>query len=104
LAFTLLASIVASVAFGLATALHQSRTNEVDSLKEGSQQTGASKSRLRNGLVIAQVTACVVLLVGASLCLRSLVNARSIDPGFRVDGGITASLGVQAFGYDEPHG
>jgi len=104
LAFTLLASIVASVAFGLAPALHQSRTNEVDSLKEGSQQAGASKSRLRNGLVVAQVTACVVLLVGASLCLRSLVNARSIDPGFRVDGGITASLGVQTFGYDEPHG
>jgi hypothetical protein len=54
--------------------------------------------------VIAQVTACAVLLVGASLCLRSLMNARSIDPGFTVDGGITASLNVQTFGYDEPRG
>jgi predicted permease len=104
LAFTLLASIAASVAFGLAPALQQSRTSEVESLKEGSQQAGAVKSRLRNALVIAQVTACVVLLVGASLCLRSLMNAQSIDPGFRVDGGITASLDVQTFGYDEARG
>jgi predicted permease len=104
LAFTLLASLAAAVGFGLAPALQQSRTNHVESLKEGSQQAGASTSRLRSALVIAQVTACVVLLVGASLCLRSLMNARAIDPGFRIAGGLTASLNVQTFGYDEPRG
>jgi predicted permease len=104
LAFTLMASLVTGVAFGLAPALQQSRLNHVESLKEGSQQAGASKSRLRNGLVIAQVTACVVLLVGASLCLRSLLNARSIDPGFEVRDGLTASISVETFGYDETRG
>jgi putative ABC transport system permease protein len=104
LAFTLLASLVTGIAFGLAPALHQSRVNQVEALKEGSQQAGASRSRLRSGLVVAQVTACVVLLVGASLCLRSLMNARSIDPGFEIDRGLTASLNVQTFGYDEPRG
>ncbi len=104
LAFTLLASVVTGLAFGLAPALQQSRLNQVDGLKEGSQQGGASRSRLRSGLVIAQVTACVVLLVGSSLCLRSLLNARSIDPGFEVAGGVTASMNVQTFGYDEVRG
>ena len=103
-AFTVVASFVTGIAFGLAPALQQSRVNHVESLKEGTLQAGAAKSRLRNGLVIAQVTACVVLLVGASLCLRSLLNARSIDPGFETAGGITASLNVQTFGYDEPRG
>jgi putative ABC transport system permease protein len=104
LAFTFFASVITGIAFGLAPALQQSRINHVESLKEGSLQAGASRSRLRSGLVVAQVTACVVLLVGASLCLRSLMNARSIDPGFTVEGGVTASLSVQPFGYDEPRG
>jgi len=104
LAFTLVASAVTGLAFGLAPALQQSRINHVESLKEGSQQAGASRSRLRSALVIAQVTACVVLLVGSSLCLRSLMNARSIDPGFEVKGGVTAALSVQPFGYDAARG
>jgi len=104
LGFTLAASLMTGVAFGLAPALQQSRTNQIDGLKEGSQQSGAAKSRLRSALVVAQVTACVVLLVGASLCLRSLMNARSIDPGFTIENGVTASLNVQTFGYDETRG
>jgi putative ABC transport system permease protein len=104
LGFTLAASLMTGVAFGLAPALQQSRIDQIDGLKEGSQQSGASKSRLRSALVVAQVTACVVLLVGASLCLRSLMNARSIDPGFTIENGVTASLNVQTFGYDETRG
>ncbi len=104
LGFTLAASLMTGVAFGLAPALQQSRIDQIDGLKEGSQQSGASKSRLRSALVVAQVTACVVLLVGASLCLRSLMNARSIDPGFTIENAVTASLNVQTFGYDETRG
>jgi predicted permease len=104
LAFTVLASFVTGIAFGLAPALQQSRVSHVESLREGTLQAGAAKSRLRNGLVIAQVTACVVLLVGASLCLRSLLNARSIDPGFEIAGGVTAGLNMQTFGYNEGRG
>jgi len=102
--FTVIASFVTGVAFGLAPALQQSRVSHSASLKEGTLQAGAAKSRLRSGLVVAQVTACVVLLVGASLCLRSLSNARSIDPGFETAGGVTAGLSVQTFGYNEARG
>ena len=40
------------------------------------------KARMRNALVVAQMAMCVVLLAGASLCVRSLMNANAIDPGF----------------------
>ncbi len=104
LAFTLFASIATGIVFGLAPALHQSKLNQVDNLKDGAIHGGSSRSRLRNGLVIAQVTACVVLLVGASLCLRSLLNARSIDPGFDIRNGVAAGLNVETFEYDQARG
>ncbi len=104
LAFATITSIVTGLVFGLAPALQQSKVNQVDSLKEGSAQGGSARARLRNGLVIAQVTACVVLLVGASLCVRSLLNARSIDPGFDTQNAVAASLNVQTFGYTEERG
>ena len=104
LAFTLAISLLTGIAFGLAPALHQSRLHQADALKDGSHQGGSAASRLRSGLVVAQVTACMVLLVGAGLCVRSLVNARSIDPGFTSHNGVTASLNVEAFGYNEDRG
>jgi len=104
LAFTLLASIATGIVFGLAPALQQSRLNQVDNLKDGAAHGSSSRSKLRNALVVAQVTACVVLLVGASLCLRSLLNARSIDPGFDTRNAVAASLSVDTFGYDESRG
>jgi predicted permease len=104
LAFTLLASLVAGVAFGLAPALQQSRFSEAAALKDGTPGGGATKSRLRNGLVIAQVTACVVLLVGATLCVRSLANASSIDPGFDPRHAVSASINLGPFDYDEARG
>src|SRR5262245_14216244 len=104
LAFTLLASIATGIVFGLAPALQQSKLNQVDHLKDGAAHGGSSRSKLRNALVVSQVTACVVLLVGASLCLRSLFNARSIDPGFDTRNAIAAGVSVDTFAYDESRG
>jgi putative ABC transport system permease protein len=104
LAFTLVASMLTGIAFGLAPALQQSAFRQAADLKEGSQGGGLARSRLRSALVIAQVAACVVLLVGASLCVRSLYNARSIDPGFDTKHAVAASLNVETFGYDAARG
>ncbi len=104
IAFTLLASIATGIVFGLVPALQQSSPNQVDSLKDGAVHGGTTRARVRNALVVAQVTACVVLLVGSSLCLRSLLNARSIDPGFDSRNAVAAGLNLETFGYDESRG
>jgi len=104
LAFTLAAAVIAGVAFGLAPALRASRLDLASSLKAGTPGSGPSKSRLRSFLVTSQVAVCLVLLVGAGLCLRSLLNARSIDPGFDTRHALVASIDVQSFGYHEARG
>ena len=55
--------------------------------------------RLRSGLVIAQVAVCLVLLVGATLFLRSFIAAQSLSPGFDADRLVTASMDMFPSGY-----
>src|SRR5436190_242751 len=78
LLFTAAASLLTGVAFALAPALQQSRVDHVAGLKDGSPQGGSARSRLRHGLVITQVAACLVLLVGTGLCLRSLRDGDAV--------------------------
>ena len=104
LAFTLAASMLTGLAFGLAPALQHSRGGDAAALKDGAAGAGHTRSRLRNALVVAQVTACVFLLVGSSLCVRSLANASAIDPGFDTRHAVAAAINVQPFGYDEARG
>lgn len=80
LLFTLGASLLAGVVFGLAPALRASSPDVVTSLKEDS--AAPRRSRLRGALVAAQVALCMVLLAVSALFLRSLGNASRIDPGF----------------------
>ena len=104
LSFTLAVSVITGIVFGLAPALRASRLDLVSGLKEGAPGSGQVRSRLRSILVTAQVAVCLVLLIGAGLCLRSLVNAQSIDPGFDTRNALVASLNVEMFGYQEGRG
>ncbi len=81
--FTLGLSAITALAFGLVPALRASRPDLVGSLKEGTAGFGGTvRSRMRNTLVIVQVSLSLVLLTTAGLFLRSLGNASSIDIGF----------------------
>jgi predicted permease len=104
LGFTLGVGVLAGVLFGLAPALRSSRLDVVSRLKDGTAGAGHGRSRLRSVLVTAQVAVCLVLLIGAGLCLRSLANAQSIDPGFDTRDALVASLDVEILGYDEARG
>ena len=86
LLFTLLASIVAGILAGFVPAISSSR-QITDALKQATAQTttSGSRQRMRSALVVAQVTVSFMLLVGAGLMLRSVVNLQKVDPGFRVD-------------------
>jgi predicted permease len=84
LAFTLIVSVVTGVLFGLAPALQTTRPQMVPALKDETavfQKAGRSLG-LRNSLVVGQVAVSLLLLIGAGLFVRSLVNAQEIDPGF----------------------
>jgi predicted permease len=104
IAFTLGASLATGIVFGLAPALRATRTELVPVLQSDSRGGGYRKSRLRTGLVVAQVATCVVLLVGAVLCVRSLMNAESIDPGFDTRHEAVATLDPGRIGYSEIQG
>jgi hypothetical protein len=57
--------------------------------------------RLRGGLVVVQVGVSVVLLIGAGLCLRSLVQMATVDLGFDADNQLTAGVRIQALSYPD---
>jgi predicted permease len=104
LLFALGASLLTVVLFGLAPALQATRTDLVSALKDAGQRAGRSRSRLRSGLVVAQVTLSLMLLVAAGLTLRALGRLQTTSPGFEVENGLVASFDLGLQGYDEPRG
>src|SRR5207302_1627218 len=82
LVFTLIVSLICGIAFGLTPALRSASAPVASNLKDETQPAGLRKSRLRSLLIIGEVATCTVLLVCATLCVRSLRNASSINPGF----------------------
>lgn len=95
-AFTFLVSAATGVLFGLIPAMQASRTDPKQGLHEGGRTaTGSGRqSRLRNALVISEVSLACVLLIGAGLMLRSLLNLLHLDPGFRQEHVLTASISL----------
>ncbi len=84
LGFTFLISLLTGVVFGLAPAWHASRADITGALKESgrSHTAGASRQRVRNLLVVAEIAIALVLLAGAGLLVRSLLELRNVAPGF----------------------
>jgi predicted permease len=97
--FTAAISVVTGVVFGLAPALRAGAVQAARVLKDESPAGSLKKSRLRSTLVVAQMAVCVVLLAGAALCVRSLMNANSIDAGFDTHHIALATLDPGALGY-----
>jgi putative ABC transport system permease protein len=92
--FTMVVALATGVAFGLAPALI-SVGSSANALREGGRTVGGRKlHRTLNGLVVAEVALSLVLLVGAGLLLRSFVNQRRIDIGYRTDGVLAARVSL----------
>jgi putative ABC transport system permease protein len=87
LTFTLLVSLVTSLLFGLAPAFMGTHLNLVDALKQGgrSGMSGRSSQRVRSLLVITEMAMCLMLLVGASLLVRSIMRLEGQNLGIRQD-------------------
>ena len=94
LAFTLLVSIATGIIFGLAPALASMRSDLNSILRStGRGATGGpARARFRNTLVVSEMAACVVLLTGAGLLIRSFAQLQSVNSGFRPDHVLTMQI------------
>ena len=87
LTFTLLVSLLTSLLFGLAPAFMGTGLNLVDALKQGgrSATAGRSSQHVRSLLVVTEMAMCLMLLVGASLLVRSIMRLQGQNLGIRQD-------------------
>jgi macrolide transport system ATP-binding/permease protein len=102
LIFTMAISVLTGVLFGLIPAWQATKPDLIGALKEDAAMGGVRRSRLRNGLVIAQTALSLALLVAGGLIVRSLQQVKLIGPGFDVDHVVTASFDLNLQGVKDP--
>jgi putative ABC transport system permease protein len=104
LAFTFAVAVLTGVLFGLVPALHASRLDLHETLKEGGRSGSgdARRARSRAVLVVAETALAMVLLVGAGLLVKSFATLAGTDPGFRVERVLTGSIDLPAAAYSTP--
>ena len=104
LAYAAGASLVTSLLFGLVPALHASRRDSNEHLKEGGRtgSDGRLAGRVRAALAVAELAIALVLLVGAGLLIRSLIALNNEDPGFATKGVLALRLRLPSASYGEP--
>src|SRR6266849_858538 len=95
LLFTLGVALFVSVLTGTAPAVAR-RENLITTLKEGGSQStlGSVRGKLRSALIVAQVAVSFLLLIGAGLMVRSLINLQRVDPGFRPQNVLTVQFSL----------
>jgi len=95
LLFTLAVAFFVRVLTGTAPAVAR-RENLITTLKEGGSQStlGFVRGRLRSALIVAQVAVSFLLLIGAGLTVRSLINLQRVDPGFRPENVLTVQFSL----------
>ena len=102
LLFTLAVALLVSVLTGTVPAVAR-RESLMTTLKEGSTQStlGATRGRLRSALIVAQISVSFLLLIGAGLMVRSLMNLQRVDPGFHPENVLTVQLSLDFSRYTD---
>ena len=101
LAFTALISLTTGILFGLAPLFQTRRGNANEMLKQSERIVGGVQSRMRNGLVVAQIAIALVLLTGAGLMAKSFWNLVHVSPGFRTEHILTARVSLPGSRYPD---
>jgi putative ABC transport system permease protein len=93
--FTLLLSVLTGIIFGLVPAVQSARADVQSALKDGGNAGASSQQNLlRSALVVAEVSAAMVLLVGAGLLIKSFLRLQQMDAGLRPENIITLGINL----------
>jgi putative ABC transport system permease protein len=104
LGFTLAASVITGILFGIAPAWQTLKFDLHTALKEGGRASIADSGqrRLSSLLVIAETAMAMVLLIGAGLLLKSFAHLLDVKPGFVTENVLTMQVGLPNASYREP--
>jgi predicted permease len=92
LLFTVFATVITSILFGLAPAVHTLRQKIQEALARTGRVASSQGSRIRSVLVVAELSLALMLLVGAGLLIRTLRAVHGVDPGFQPEHLLTAVI------------
>ena len=102
LAFTLIVSVVSAVVFGTAPAIRAAKVELSASLRSSRASAKAmTRSLLGKALLASQVALSLLLLVGAGLFVRSLVNLHRVDTGFNQENVLLFQIDTDSIGYKQ---
>ena len=99
LLFTLAIAVGTGMIVGVIPAL-PTKTNLASGIQEGGRTIGGGRTRFRSALIVIQVAVSFVLLIGAGLMLRSLLQLQAVDPGIQTDSVMTMRV---ALNFTEVH-
>ena len=94
--FTALISLLTGILFGLAPLFGMRRVSAGESLKHSNRIAGGTHAGLRNALAVAQIAIAIILLIGAGLMLRSVLELGRVNPGFDPNNVLTFLLQSRA--------
>jgi predicted permease len=99
--FTIGTALLTGILFGLFPALHTSNPDLASTLKEASGRSGTGRqNRARSVLVVTEVALALVLLVGATLLIRTFVGLRRVNPGFDAHNVLTLQTSLTGGSYN----
>src|SRR5258708_546143 len=96
LLFVIAVTCGVGIVLGLLPAVHGSRADLNDALKEGGRglSAGAAPARMRSALVVTQVALSLLLLVGAGLMVRTFINVQRVEVGFQPERALTMRVAL----------
>ncbi len=101
IAFAVLLAVLTTLLFGAVPALHASRQDPADSLRQGGRVGGGrSRTRMRNTFVVAQIAVSCTLLAVAGLFVQSLWRLQSVDPGFNAHSVVLSQVSLPQDTFD----
>src|SRR5215216_49817 len=102
LGFTFALSLLTGIVFGLAPAWRATKVDLTPALKDSARSSSAaSRSLLSRSLIVVQVALSLLLLVGAGLFLRTLINLQRVDPGFNTQNLLLFDVQPGLIGYKD---